>query len=230
MKNYVDIRFLDLQEGLYDPHIFKAFFLAGGPGSGKTFVTHSAFAGHGLKVVNSDNSFENSLKKNGLSLKMPESEAETRDMLRERAKASTGYLMDLAIMGRLGMVIDGTGRDYDKISGQTRMLKELGYDTYMVFVNTTLDVALMRNRGRERQVPEYYTKRSWETVQSNIGKFQNLFGAGNFIVIDNNKSERELTTQVINSANKSIRRLLGQSIKSYTAKRWMATERKLRCR
>ena len=52
----------------------------------------------------------------------------------------------------------------------------------------------------------------------------------NFIVIDNNKSDRELTTQVITQANKSIRRLLGQKIKSYTAKRWMATERKLRRR
>ena len=230
MKKFDDIRFQDLQEGLYDQHIFKAFFLAGGPGSGKTFVTHSAFAGHGLKVVNSDNAFENALRKNGLSLKMPESEAETRDMLRARAKSTTGKMMDLAIMGRLGMVIDGTGRDYDKISVQVRMLKELGYDTYMVFINTTLEVALERNRGRERQVPEYYTKRSWETVQSNIGKFQNLFGGSNFIIIDNNISDKELTTKVITKANKSIRSLLGQKIKSYTAKRWIATERKLRRR
>ena len=43
-----------LAEGVYDPGIFKAFFLAGGPGSGKTFVTQSAFAGTGLKIVNSD--------------------------------------------------------------------------------------------------------------------------------------------------------------------------------
>ena len=230
MKKFDDIRFQDLQEGLYDQHIFKAFFLAGGPGSGKTFVTNSAFAGHGLKVVNSDGAFEHALKKNGLSLKMPDSEEETRDMLRARAKATAGKLLDIAIMGRLGMVIDGTGRDYDKISVQTRMLKELGYDCYMVFVNTTLDVALERNAQRERTIPEYITKKSWQTVQSNLGKFQNLFGAANFIVIDNNKSDRELTTQVISQANKSIRRLLGQKIKSYTAKRWMATERKLRRR
>ena len=47
-----------INEGLYDPGIFKAFFLAGGPGSGKTFVASSAFAGSGLKVVNSDIAFE----------------------------------------------------------------------------------------------------------------------------------------------------------------------------
>ena len=45
MKQFDDIRFQDLKEGLYDPNIFKAFFLAGGPGSGKTFVTRNAFGG-----------------------------------------------------------------------------------------------------------------------------------------------------------------------------------------
>mgnify|MGYP001335602742 FL=1 len=47
----------NISEGLYDPAIFKAFFLAGGPGSGKSFVAHSAFRGTGLKLVNSDSHF-----------------------------------------------------------------------------------------------------------------------------------------------------------------------------
>ena len=42
----------------------KLFFLAGGPGSDpKTFVTKGAFGGTGLRVVNSDQTFENALKK-----------------------------------------------------------------------------------------------------------------------------------------------------------------------
>lgn len=230
MKTFDDIRFQDLQEGLYDPHIFKAFFLAGGPGSGKTFVSASAFGGTGLKVINSDAAFENALKKNNLSLKMPDSEQETRDMLRARAKATTGKVLDMAIMGRLGMVIDGTGRDYDKIKYQVGLLQQLGYDCYMVFVNTTLDVALARNAMRERQVPVFYTKKSWEIVQSNMGKFQNLFGLSNMIIVDNNLSDKELTTVTMRKVSKSISRLLRNKISSYIAKRWMATERKLRRR
>ena len=74
-----------LSEGLYDPGIFKAFFLAGGPGSGKTFVTSTAFAGSGLKVVNSDIAFERGLKKAGLSLKMPDEEEYFRNIVRQRA-------------------------------------------------------------------------------------------------------------------------------------------------
>ena len=230
MKSYNDIRFQELKEGLYDPNIFKAFFLAGGPGSGKTFVTRSAFGGTGLRMINSDNAFEVALKKNNLSLKMPEDEAEARDIVRARAKATTGNMMDLSIKGRLGMVVDGTGRDYDKIKSQVAQLRQLGYDCYMVFVNTSLDVALERNAKRERSVPEYITRKSWEGVQANIGRFQNLFGISNMVIVDNSKDDKELTTVVMNKVGKAVRSLLSNKIKSYTAKRWMATERKLRRR
>ncbi len=228
MKTYDQIRYLE--EGLYDPNIFKAFFLAGGPGSGKTFVTRSAFGGMGLRMINSDQAFENALKKNNLSLKMPEDEAEARDILRARAKGMTGSMMDLSIKGRLGMIVDGTGRDYDKINQQVGHLKQLGYDCYMIFVNTSLDVALARNAQRERSVPEYITRKSWNAVQSNIGKFQSLFGLSNMVIIDNSKDDKELTTITMNSCSKAVRRLLSNKVKSYTAKRWMATERKLKRR
>ena len=219
-----------LSEGVYDPGIFKAFFLAGGPGSGKTYVTNKVMGGMGLKNVNSDRAFEIGLKKAGLSLKMPEDEAEARDIVRARAKGMTGTMLDLSIKGRLGLIIDGTGRDYDKINQQVSHLKALGYDCYMIFVNTSLDVALERNAQRERSVPEYITRKSWEQVQSNIGKFQNTFGMSNMIIIDNSKDDKELTTVVMNKCSQAVRRLLSNKIKSYTAKRWMATERRLRRR
>jgi deoxyadenosine/deoxycytidine kinase len=100
----------------------------------------------------------------------------------------------------------------------------------MIFVNTSLEVALERNAQRERSVPEYVTRKSWTAVQSNIGKFQNLFGMGNMIIVDNNHSDKELTTQTMNKCSKAVRRLLTNKVKSYTAKRWMATERKLKRR
>ena len=230
MKKFDELNNIELNEGLYDPNIFKAFFLAGGPGSGKTFVTRNAFGGTGLRMINSDSAFENALRKHGLSLKMPEDEAEARDILRARAKGTTDKTLDLSLKGRLGLVIDGTGRDYDKIKSQNDMLKQLGYDTYMIFVNTSLDVALERNAKRERSVPEYITRKSWTQVQSNIGRFQNTFGMSNMIIVDNSKDERELTTIVMNKVDRNVRRLLSNKIKSYTAKRWMATERRLRRR
>ena len=151
-----------IQEGVYDPGIFKAFFLAGGPGSGKSYVTNRTTAGMGLKLVNSDVRFEMYLKKAGLSLKMPDKEADARDPLRARAKQITGDQMDLYIRNRLGLVIDATGRDYDIINKQRSMLRMLGYDTYMMFVNTSLEVALQRNKTRTRTVPVDYCNEELE--------------------------------------------------------------------
>jgi predicted kinase len=156
---------------------------------------------------------------------MPDEEQYFRDILRTRAKAIVDNQIDLYVKGRLGLVIDATGRDYNIISRQFSALQLLGYDCYMVFVNTSLEVALERNAKRERTVPEYITRTSWQGVQNNIGKFQNLFGLTNFVVVDNSKSEQELVTLTMNKVNSVVRRFLGTPIKSYIAKRWMAKER-----
>ena len=78
------------------------------------------------------------------------------------------------VEGRIGMVIDGTGPEYDKIRTQKADLEALGYDTHMIFVNTSIEVALERNANRERTVPEDVAINQWKAVQGNIGKF-NLF-------------------------------------------------------
>jgi predicted kinase len=222
MKQFKQI----IQEGVYDPGIFKAFFLAGGPGSGKTYVTNRVTGGMGLKMVNSDIRFERYLQKAGLSLKMPDSEASARDPLRQRAKQITGDLMDRYIRGRLGLVIDATGRDYDVINRQRSMLQMLGYDSYMIFVNTSLQVALERNRTRTRSVPEAITRKSWQTVQNNIGKFQNLFGRSNMIVVDNNDAKENELLNVY----KEVRRLINVPVRNYVAKKWIERELQLKKR
>ena len=219
-----------LSEGIYDPGIFKAFFLAGGPGSGKSFVTNSAFAGTGLKVVNSDTTFERNLKKANLSLNMPDEEEYFRNIIRGRAKQTAIAQLDKYVQGRLGLVIDSTGRDYDVIARNHNMLQQLGYDCYMVFVNTSLEVALARNARRERTIPEYITKSSWDGVQNNIGKFQRLFGMAKFIVVDNNKSDLELVTLTMNRIGKLVRRFITAPVQNYKAKQWMKKELEARKR
>ena len=225
MKIFKSLKEEYLQEGVYDPGIFKAYFLAGGPGSGKSFVTAGAFAGLGLKLVNSDDVLTKYLNAEGLSLKMPESEKEKRDELRQKAKITTAARTDLYLQGRLGLIMDGTARDYNKISGQQRLFKLLGYHTIMLFVNTSLEVALERNEKRARSVPENIVKTNWNTVQSNMGKFQKLFQPANFYVIDNSSSEKELVTTTLNRAASIVRRTMN-SPHNFIAKQWI--ERQLR--
>ena len=211
--------FNELQEGVYDPNIFKAFFIAGGPGSGKSFVVRKTTGGLGLRVVNSDDAFEAQLKKANLSLKMPSSEQEPRDVVRDRAKQTTSARKAGYIEGRLGVIIDGTGRDFDKISSEAKDLQQLGYDTYMIYVNTSLDVALERNAMRPRTIPEPIVTKSWNDVQQNLGKFSGLFRQ-NFVVIDNNNAGDD----VFNAVSKQIRGLVKKKVKNGLALQWIRNE------
>ena len=216
------ITFTDLQEGVYDPNIFKAFFIAGGPGSGKSFVVRKTTGGLGMKIVNSDDVFEKLLDKEGLSKKMPESEREPRDIVRAKAKRLTAKKQENFVEGRLGLIIDGTGKDYDLIARQATKLKQIGYDVHMIFVNTSLDVALERNAKRSRTVPESVAIKSWNNVQRNIGKFSQYFRQ-NFVVVDNN-DELENDGMVLNSVFKQIRPLANKKIYNKIAYKWIGDE------
>ena len=213
-----------IYEGVYDPGIFKAFFLAGGPGSGKNFVTQSAFAGTGLKLVNSDVKFERDLRKANLSLKMPDEEKYFRDRIRQGAKEFAGKQMDTYLKGRLGMIVDSTARDYPSIQRQYNLLRNIGYDCYMIFVNTSLDVALERNRTRSRSIPEYIVQKSWKGVQANMGAFQKVFGHSKMLIVDNNKDDKELVTQTLNTASRFIRSRLRSKPETQIAMSWIKRE------
>ena len=217
--------FQDLQEGLNDPNIFKAFFLAGGPGSGKSYVVRKTTGGSGLKIVNSDDAFEKYLKDAGISMKMSTDDPR-RDEVRDKAKRITKARQTNYVEGRLGLIIDGTGKDYDKITKQSTELKQLGYDTYMIFVNTTLDVALVRNAERERSVSDSVATKSWKQVQSNLGKFSQHF-RGNLVIVDNNDVKEDDGT-LFNDIFIQIRGLLKKKVTNPTAKAWVRNEMELR--
>ena len=227
--------FTELFEGVYDPNIFKAFYMAGGPGSGKSFAVQKGIGqaqskvrvtAQGLKVVNSDDIFEKYLKDAHLNFKMDANQGKQRDALRTRAKVVTKKRQDNYIEGRLGMVIDGTGKDYGKITSDAARLKQIGYDVHMIFVNTSLDVALARNEKRPRSVPEKIVKDSWNQVQSNIGKFQQFFGNKNFIIVDNN----DIGDDVFGMGGAQVRKMLSRKVDNYLAKAWIAKELRLKQR
>ena len=211
-----------LKVGVYDPNIFKAVFMAGGPGSGKSHIAGKTTGGLGLKVINSDDAFERYLEKEGLSLKMPDSETEKRDVERLRAKKVTASKKFLAIKSRLGILIDGTGHEYNKVADQAAMLQQIGYETSMVFVNTSLEVALARNEQRARSVQPKLVKKSWQDVQNNMGKFQNFFGPKNFFIVDNNGVEQDM----LQISTKLIRRAISKPVNNKIATAWIANELK----
>ena len=223
-KSFKD--FVPLEEGVNDPAIFKAVFLAGGPGSGKSFVVgKSALSSFGLKLVNSDNAFEQALKKAGME-KTPENIFSTKGQsLRDRATFITKKKQEGYLSGRLGLVIDGTGKDFEKIRKQKIELEKLGYETAMILVNTDLDTAVSRDKKRERTLGKAKVEPMWRSVQNNIGKFQNLFG-NQFIVVDN--TEGANYEGGIMSAYRKIGQWTRQTPNNHVAQRWIRDQKQRR--
>jgi predicted kinase len=232
-----------IAEGVDDPGIFKCIFLAGGAGVGKGYISkeifgitdYTKFAPSGLKVVNSDSAFEAELKKNGISPKdlakiekedpqlWDKIQGNASDSIRNKAKGITKQLKDFYEAGRLGMIIDGTGHDYNKISKQKAHAEELGYDCYMVFVNTSLEVAKENNKKRDRTLSDDIVAQTWKEVQNNLGKFQQLFGGYKFSIVDNSvKGVKH------GDVTKAAARFMAQPITNPTAKKWIATARALK--
>ena len=237
-----------LTEGVFDKGILKAVFMAGGPGSGKSYVASQIFgipkkinvSASGLKTVNSDTEFEFLLKKYGFATfgtgkldidKWPDEvfdmiaggDEDSENMtLRKKAKLMTADRKKNYMEGRLGMIIDGTGHKYEKLKKEKEQLEKLGYDCYMVFVNTSLKVAHQRNKERERRLPENILEKSWKDVQDNLGKFQGLFGR-NFAVVDNSKflSPEDAQKKFGMITKKYINKFIKSPVKNFIGKKWI---------
>ena len=213
--------FQQLQEGVYDPNIFNAIFLAGGPGSGKSYVVRKTTGGLGLKVLNSDDIYEKDLEKAGLDIGKPEDIfSDEGQEIRAKSKRLTKMRRDSWVDGRLGIIIDGTGKDLNKIGKQKRLLDQLGYETMMIFANTSLEVAQQRNKERARTLPEKAVAEMWNQVQKNIGGFQQLFGSRNFIIVDNNDAGEDIFAKVF----KRIRGIVVKKPTKPAAKFWIKGE------
>ena len=215
--------FQQIQEGVYDPNIFNAIFLAGGPGSGKSYVVKRSSGGLGLKILNSDDIYEKDLEKAGLDIGKPEDIfSDEGQRIRDRSKAKTKARQSGWVDGRLGIIIDGTGKDVNKIGRQKALLDQIGYETMMIFVNTSLETAQARNKERRRTLPEKAVAEMWNLVQKNIGGFQQLFGSRNFIIVDNNNADEDVFAKVF----KRIRGIVVNKPSKPQAKQWIANELK----
>jgi predicted kinase len=233
-----------ITEGVDDPGILKCIFLAGGPGSGKSFTAKEIFgvgksdiasvSAGGLKVLSSDTAFEQALKKNGIDPKdlanIKDNDpnfwayiaGEEGDSIRNKAKAITQKQQAFYEAGRLGMIIDGTGDEVLKIRNKMDKAEKLGYDCYMVFVNTSLEVAIKRNAERSRSLPESLVREIWSKCQENMGKFQGMFG-NNFIIVDNTEYH-----PISKSVQKQVDAFLRKPIQTPIGKKWILGARQLK--
>ncbi len=232
-----------LLEGVYDPGIFKAFFLAGGAGSGKSYSAEKATGSaagkfewgekkstlkpgktgpYGLKVVNSDEQLEFGLMKAKMHsdmTKYSDDETMEKERIRVKGKKTTKKREALWINGRLGLIINGTAKNPQKLTLQKQSLEAIGYSTYMIFVNTSLDIALQQNAGRARKLKDDVIRLTWNEVQEVKAQLSNLF-PGRFVEIVNNRAGEDVFRKSFVEIGKLIKRPPSSPI----AKAWIAHE------
>jgi len=223
-----------LSEGVHDKSIFKAVFLGGGPGSGKDFVLSKTLDGHGLTEINSDKAFEFLMDKKNLDMRMPDSEEKARNVVRSKAKTITELRQKLALLGRNGLIINGTGDDPEKIKRIKERLDQIGYESSMLMVNTRDEVSAARNveRGSRggRTVPESIRKQKWDAVQAARPELAKLFG-DNYKEVDNSEdlraadpAIRQAKEQEFLQLYKDMQKFITKPPKNDVSKEWIANE------
>ena len=130
---------------------------------------------------------------------------------------------------RLGVVIDGTGGSFGTIRNQKKKLEDLGYETFMLYVDTTLDTALKRNikRGEAggRRLRDEDVARSWGAVDKNKQLYVDLF-KDNIAILDGNDSSNP-NNQI---QSKKIRNFIVAPVINQIAAAWIDKETEKRSR
>ena len=165
----------------------KAIFLAGPAGSGKTYISKQLIPSS-LKVINSDDTYEELLKASGIGLKQKDftpDQLSQAAKLQAQARKTTQDKLAQSIEDKNDIVIDGTGAASGPVLKKKQQLEDLGYETLMLMVYVSPLTSLERNAQRDRSLMPGIVLRTWRDVNKNINIYIQAFG-DNFILLDNN--------------------------------------------
>jgi predicted kinase len=184
---------------------FKAIFVTGGPGSGKDIIIREAIPS--TKIVE-------------LNL------IQARDYLADKQKLSeksTDYRRE-AIRNRGPLIINGPADDNEKITYIKEELEELGYETMMVFVNTTDEASKERNSLLNRMMVESIRHDKWEKSQQVARQYEKMYE--NFNVFDNT-GDLESKEFDIHEIYQTSRDFLVKTVINESADEWLIRNNKL---
>ena len=184
---------------------FKAIFVTGGPGSGKDVIIREAIPSSKIVELNL---------------------IQARDYLADKQKLSektTDYRRE-AIRNRGPLIINGPADDNEKITYIKEELEELGYETMMVFVNTTDEASKERNSLLSRMMVESIRHDKWVKSQQVARQYQEMYS--NFISFDNtgNLNDKEFD---IHEVYELSRDFLAKTVINEFADEWLIKNNKL---
>ncbi len=200
-----------VDQGLHHPSILKAIFLAGGPVAGmpRADVAAGITGSHGFMLINTEDDFEHMLKMAVTdldTLNLSSEDITKMKVVYEKAKRLTKKQLTGYVNGRIGIVIDATGSTLAKIGKQKAQLEMLGYDTYMIFINTNIDDRLARQTCNQ--------------IHQHLGSLQLSFN-GKFVVVDDNAPKENKSDAVWKAAAGFAR----TPVTNETAVAWLNAEK-----
>lgn len=188
-----------INEGINDKGIFKTMFMAGFPGAGKSYTISKIKAGEiDPRIVNTDKLFP--LFKDIWNTQWQK--------IASRVKTTTKKQLALYVNSMLPMFIDGTSANTSSLLRRSGLLESYGYDTGMVFINTSLETSIERASKRERKVDPEFIKEAYEKVLKAKSFYRSKFSTW----IEVNNDVGELTDKVILNAFKFTRGFFNSDI------------------
>jgi shikimate kinase len=188
----------------------QAIFMVGGPGAGKSSVIAGLnLVEDGYRLINQDPYLEKYIEEAGLPTDEKTYDKEQRSLRAKLGwKARKAAEDDLAnnTAAKESMVVDGTGASYNATTKKMKALEDAGYEVHMIFVNTSKEVAVQRNRMRaERSLADFIVTKTWDNVQESVAKYREDYGSRFYgIEMDNLKFGEELPSSFVESVKNGL--------------------------
>tara|TARA_B100001564_G_C20646079_1_gene674483 strand:- start:487 stop:1701 length:1215 start_codon:yes stop_codon:yes gene_type:complete len=138
---------------------FKAIFILGPAGAGKTFFSKQIGIPAEFETSNPDELIEQEFSKFGISMKFVTKEEDLdtykkQQTFREKLQNATqGKTFNWLNQGK-PVVFDTTGEDVMKMAVRMEELKTAGYDVGVIMINVPTDISVKADKKRDRTVGE----------------------------------------------------------------------------
>lgn len=204
-----------IMESVNDKGVYKALFVIGSAGAGKSYTISNLHGVISPKIVNTDRFLEFYAKKIGVKATTDN----WRTLFRDKTKQTTKSMTMNYLNGMLPLFVDSTSNDVSNIISRAAVLESIGYDVGYVFVNADIETVLKRvqerNKSGDREVDLDFVKRAHEKSITDIEFLKNK--SDFFLEINN--SEGELSNEIMLNAFKKAQEFFNSPLKNPIGKR-----------
>jgi len=204
-----------LDESTSDRGIFKAIFVVGIPGAGKSYTISRLGGAISPRVVNTDKASEHLSQKLGKAVSPETWDELFKDTAHRVTRASLANYLN----GVLPLFIDGTSNDASNILQRAGILESLGYDVGMVFIDTSPELAKRRARARAEKIGRETDPSFIDAVYARAAENRAFF-AGKFpFYVEVKNDEGELTDEALLKAFKKVGKFFDAPVQNPVGKR-----------